>query len=157
MSENWTDNEGKVKAFQTTVGGLVFEAALDAERVTAILGTLEPKQVALRMPQFTYESDFGLAKTFAEMGMPDAFGNADFTGMDGSRNLFISDIFHKAFVAVDEAGTEAAAATAVVVGITSLMPEPDIVLTVDRPFVFMIRDMESGTILFVGRVVNPVG
>jgi serpin B len=107
------------------------------------------------MPKFTYESEFGLADTLAGMGMPDAFGKADFSGMDGTHDLFISNVFHKAFVAVDEAGTEAAAATAVVMSRMSI-PEYDVELTVDRPFVFVIRDVETGAILFVGRVVNPV-
>ena len=88
------------------------------------------------------------------MGMPDAFGPADFSGMDGSRNLFVGDVFHKAFMAVDEAGTEAAAATAVVMEKLAL-PTIDVELTIDHPFVFMIRDLETGAILFVGRVVNP--
>jgi serpin B len=133
-----------------------FEAALDAGRVAAISSELEPKQVALVMPKFSYESEFGLAGTLATMGMPDAFSAADFSGMDGTRDLFIGNVFHKAFVAVDEAGTEAAAATAVVMKLTA-MPSVDVQLTVDRPFVFMIRDVESGAILFVGRVVNPAG
>ena len=132
-----------------------FEAALDAKQVDAILEQVESKRVVLNMLKFTYESKIGLAGTLAGMGMPNAFGNADFSGMDGTHDFVISGVFHKAFVAVDEAGTEAAAATAVVVGLTSIAPEPDVVLTVDRPFVFVIRDMESGTILFVGRVVNP--
>ncbi|MGD9098925.1 MAG: serpin family protein [Anaerolineae bacterium] len=132
-----------------------FEAALDAAQVETIVSALAPNKVILRMPKFTYESEFGLAETLAGMGMPDAFGKADFSGMDGTQNLFISDVFHKAFVAVDEAGTEAAAATAVVMSRLSL-PEYDVELTVDRPFVFMIRDVETGAILFVGRVVNPV-
>ena len=90
------------------------------------------------------------------MGMPDAFepGTADFSGMDGTRSLFISDVFHKAFVAVDEKGTEAAAATAVIMGRSAAM-EPDLVLTVDRPFIFLIRDKSTGAILFVGRVLDP--
>jgi serpin B len=74
--------------------------------------------------------------------------------MDGTTDLFISDVFHKAFVAVDEAGTEAAAATAVVVGRTSL-PMFDVQLLVDRPFIFIIRDVDNGSVLFVGRVLNP--
>jgi serpin B len=74
--------------------------------------------------------------------------------MDGTKNLFIDDVFHKAFVAVDEAGTEAAAATAVVVGRLAV-PMVDVQLTIDRPFSFLIRDTESGTVLFVGRVANP--
>ncbi len=131
-----------------------FEATLDAGRVEAILGSLEPKQVALTMLKFSYQSEFSLAKTLAALGMPAAFVDADFAGMDGARELFISDVFHKAFVAVDEAGTEAAAATAVVVAKTAA-PAYDVELTIDRPFVYMIRDVETGAILFVGRVVDP--
>lgn len=89
------------------------------------------------------------------MGMPLAFyGGADFSGMTGNRDLFIADVVHKAFVSVDEAGTEAAAATAVVMELTAV-PETPVEVTVDRPFVFLIRDIETDTILFVGCVVNP--
>ena len=89
------------------------------------------------------------------MGMPDAFsGNADFSGMTGDRDLFISDVIHKAFVSVDEAGTEAAAATAVVMQLKGA-PMAPVEVTVDRPFVFLIRDIETGAILFIGRIVNP--
>jgi serpin B len=131
-----------------------FEAGLDAAQVRSIVGELEPQQVELTMPKFSFEANASLAPTLANMGMPDAFGDAaDFSGMTGDRSLLISDVFHKAFVAVDEAGTEAAAATAVVM-VEMAMPMPNIVLTVDRPFVFMIRDTESGTLLFVGRVVE---
>jgi serpin B len=133
-----------------------FEADLNAERLQAILDELEPKQVALTMPKFTFESEFSLAQTLSEMGMPDAFGAADFSGMDGTRNLFIGEVFHKAFVAVDEVGTEAAAATAVIMERMSV-PIFDVELVIDRPFVFLIRDMSSGTVLFVGRVVDPMG
>jgi serpin B len=87
--------------------------------------------------------------------MPVAFSPAaDFSGMTGNRDLAITDILHKAFIAVDEAGTEAAAATAVIVGESSA-PESPVDVTLDRPFIFLIRDIETGTILFVGRVVNP--
>jgi serpin B len=131
-----------------------FEAELDAEQVRSIVGALEPQEVELTMPKFSFEANASLAPTLANMGMPDAFGDAaDFSGMTGDRSLFISDVFHKAFVAVDEAGTEAAAATAVVMAEMAL-PISNIVLTVDRPFVFMIRDTESGALLFVGRVVE---
>lgn len=131
-----------------------FEAALDAGRAGEILGELEAKQVDLKLPKFSYESSFSLAQKLAEMGMPNAFKGADFSGMDGTDQLFISDVFHKAFVAVDEAGTEAAAATAVVVGKMAL-PMVDVQLVVDRPFIFLIRDVNNGTVLFVGRVMNP--
>ena len=75
--------------------------------------------------------------------------------MDGTRNLFISDVVHKAFVSVDESGTEAAAATTVVMKLTSIMPEQPVEVTVDRPFIFVIWDIQTGAILFVGRIVNP--
>jgi serpin B len=109
------------------------------------------------MPQFKFESQFSLKDTLAEMGMRDAFSpeDADFSGMTGNPELFISDVVHKAFVAVDEAGTEAAAATAVIVGTTSVPTEPPVEVTIDRPFIFLIRDIQTGAILFVGRVLNP--
>ncbi len=88
--------------------------------------------------------------------MPVAFqpDQADFSGMDGSKNLYISDVLHKAFISLDENGTEAAAATAVVVGVTSMPAEP-VNLTIDRPFLFAIQDKPTGEILFLGRVVDP--
>ena len=134
-----------------------FEGALDTDRIEAILAGMEREKVALRMPKFSFESSFSMAATLAAMGMPDAFSvaDADFSGMDGTRNLYIQGVFHKAFVAVDEAGTEAAAATAVVVGLKAAMPS-GIELTIDRPFIFLIRDTVTGSTLFVGRVVNPV-
>jgi len=88
------------------------------------------------------------------MGMRDAFENADFSGINGKKDLFISEILHKAFVSVDEEGTEAAAATAVIISLTA-MPEAPAEMTLDHPFIFMIRDNVSGTILFMGRVMNP--
>jgi serpin B len=131
-----------------------FEGSLDAERVAAIMKDLAHQQVALTMPRFEFDSSFELAEILAG-GMPDAFDSvADFSGMDGTPLLFIKEVLHKAFVSVDEAGTEAAAATAVVVALKGL-PSPPIEVTVDRPFVFLIRDIKTGTILFVGRVVNP--
>ncbi|MDY6912521.1 MAG: serpin family protein, partial [Chloroflexota bacterium] len=135
-----------------------FESALSADLINEIISSLEQKSVDLRLPKFSYESDFSLAQTLAEMGMPDAIspGVADFSGMDGTKFLYISDVFHKAFVAVDEKGTEAAAATAVIVGSTSISMV-DVRLTIDRPFIFLIRDIDTGTILFMGRVLNPAG
>jgi serpin B len=101
------------------------------------------------------ESDFSLTDTLAAMGMPVAFSPAaDFSGMTGNRDLAITDVLHKAFVAVDEAGTEAAAATAVIMG-ESAAPELPVEVTLDSPFIFLIRDIGTGAILFVGRLVNP--
>jgi serpin B len=132
-----------------------FEGSLDADLVDTITNDLIYKEIALTMPKFEFESEFSLADTLAAMGMPVAFtGAADFSGMTGNRDLSIAEILHKAFVSVDEAGTEAAAATAVVMNLTAAPGEP-VEVTLDRPFIFLIRDIETGAILFVGRVVNP--
>ena len=132
-----------------------FEEGLQDQQVGDIISGLQSTRVALTMPQFEFDSEFSLKNTLAEMGMPIAFsGGADFSGMTGNPELFISAVVHKAFVAVDEAGTEAAAATAVG-GVTSVPPKPPVEVTIDRPFIFLIRDIETGAILFVGRVLNP--
>ena len=134
-----------------------FERSLDAAQVDGIVGSMARGEVDLTMPKFEFDSDFSLSDSLAAMGMPDAFtGAADFSGMTGDRGLFITDVIHKAFVAVDEAGTEAAAATAVIVAEMAMPIETEpLKVIVDRPFVFLIRDIETGAILFVGRVVNP--
>jgi serpin B len=134
-----------------------FEEGLQAQQVSDIISGLQPTRITLTMPKFEFKSQFGLKDTLAGMGMPIAFSpdEADFSGMTGNPELFISDVIHKTFVAVDEAGTEAAAATAVIVGTTSIPVEPPIEVTIDRPFIFLIRDIETGAILFVGRVMNP--
>ena len=98
----------------------------------------------------------GVGGILKEMGMKDAFDllRADFSGMTEKKELFISKVLHKAFVEVNEEGTEAAAATAVVMNLKS-MPRPAPVFRANRPFLFMIRDNYSGSILFMGRVMNP--
>ena len=108
------------------------------------------------MPKFKYDSSFQLNETLRDLGMRDAFsaGAADFSGMTGTRELYIGAVVHKAYVAVDEAGTEAAAATAVLMP-TMAMPAQPVEMTIDRPFVFLIRDSMTGSILFIGRVVDP--
>jgi len=134
-----------------------FEEALDALRVESILQDLRYTQVALSMPKFEFESNFSLVDALSAMGMAVAFSDsADFSGMTGNRELVISEVVHKAFVSVDEAGTEAAAATAVMMALTAAPAKP-VEVTVDRPFVFAIRDIETGALLFVGRVVDPSG
>jgi len=132
-----------------------FEDSLDAELVKTVISQLETNEVSLTMPKFEYESSFGLKQALSTLGMGVAFTpDADFSGMDGNHDLLIQDVLHKAFVSVDEAGTEAAAASAVIVGITS-MPALPTQLTIDRPFLFLIRDIATGSIVFVGRVLNP--
>ncbi len=133
-----------------------FEEGLQAQYVSDIMSGLRSTRVALAMPKFEFESEFSLKDALADMGMPIAFSpsDADFSGMTGNRDLFISEVVHKAFVSVDEAGTEAAAATAVIMSLTAV-PEPPVEVTIDRPFIFLIRDIKTGAILFVGRVLNP--
>jgi serpin B len=132
-----------------------FERSLDASKVDGIIASLASKRVVLTMPKYEFSSDFSLKKALSAMGMPVAFTDgADFSGMDGKRDLFISDVIHKAFVSVDESGTEAAAATAVVM-VTMSLPSNVATVTIDRPFIFLIRDIQTGTILFIGRVMNP--
>ena len=106
----------------------------------------------LSLPKFDFESDFNLKDTLIELGMRDAFTDADFSGMTGKRDLIISDVIHQAFISVDEQGTEAAAATAVV---WEMLSGPPPSLTLNHPFIFLIRDIPTNTILFIGRVMNP--
>ena len=134
-----------------------FEKSLDTGKVASIINGITPKQVALSLPNYKYESEFSLGKILASMGMPIAFsGQADFSGMTGNRDLSISEVIHKAFVAVDESGTEAAAATAVIMRATA-MPVMPLEVKVDHPFLFLIRDIKTGSVIFVGRVMNPAG
>ncbi len=131
------------------------ENSLYAENLEFWLGQLSPLEVMVYLPKFSINCGFMLNKTLTAMGMPDAFGDrADFSGMDGTRELSISAVIHKAFVEVNEEGTEAAAATAVVMlGRGLSMPPP--VFRADHPFLFLIRENHTGSILFFGRVVNP--
>jgi serpin B len=135
-----------------------FESTLDAQKLNEILRNMQPGGgMQLGVPKFSFSTDFDLKDRLTAMGMSDAFDpdRADFSGMSGGRDLYIDTILHKAFVAADEKGTEAAAATAVILAPTSAML-PDVALTIDRPFIFVIRDLPSGQILFIGRVLNPV-
>jgi len=131
------------------------ENSLDSKNMAEWLGKLHKREVRVSMPRFKMTSSFQLGKNLSEMGMPLAFGmNADFSGMSGNRELFISAVLHKAFVDVNEEGTEAAAATGVVMTLKA-MPEPVPVFRADHPFIFLIRDNLTESILFIGRVTNP--
>jgi serpin B len=130
-----------------------FESAMTADKVSGIIGSLKSSFIVMTMPKFQFDSAFSLKDALTSLGMSVAFTDkADFSGITGQPDLFISDVVHKAFVAVDEEGTEAAAATGVIM-VGAAMPANS--LTIDRPFVFLIRDNQTGAILFVGRVLNP--
>jgi serpin B len=132
-----------------------FEQALDASLIDQTLESLRPWDLNLRMPKFKYESEFELKDTLSQLGMPEAFdpNYADFSGMNGNRELYIQEGYHKGFISVDEKGTEAAAATAVVITLSSA--ETPLNVTIDRPFIYLIRDIKTNAILFMGRVMNP--
>ncbi len=136
-----------------------FEDSLTAEHLNEILDGLEYRDVELGMPQFRYASDsIRLREILSDMGMPMAFTwpVADFSGMDETSDLFISDVLHKSFIPVDEAGTEAAAATSLCFDAGGLPPEELAAFTVNRPFIFLIRDIHTNTILFAGCIMNPL-
>ena len=131
-----------------------FEAGLTGARLQEIAASVRSYELDLTLPKFKFEAPLGLKQILKTLGMTDAFNEAaDFSRIDGSRGLMITDVLHKGFVSIDERGTEAAAATAVIIGDTSVPPSATLV--VDRPFVFFIRDRPTGAILFVGRVVDP--
>lgn len=133
-----------------------FEAALQSQTIGDIIGRMGVTYVNMALPQWEYKSKFGLGSALDAMGMTDAFSPsvADFSGINGGRDLFVQGVVHEAFVKVNEAGTEAAAATGIIVGITSIPPTPRVV-RIDRPFIYLIRDIPTQTVLFAGRVVDP--
>lgn len=132
-----------------------FEEDLSADKMKEIRAQIQYGDVKLTMPKFKFESKFGLNDTLRALGISDAFddGAADFSGIDGRKDLVITDVVHKAYIDVNEKGTEAAAATGIVVGVTSMREEN--VITLDHPFIFAIFDKVTGSILFLGRVTNP--
>lgn len=133
-----------------------FEDNLTSEKYSEIISGMEKQGVILSMPSFKFDASYNLSDILIQLGMANAFDHnlADFSRMDNQRMLYISDALHKAFIAVDEKGTEAAAATVISMEMTSMRPE-GIILNIDRPFIFTIRDVPTGTILFMGRVVDP--
>jgi serpin B len=131
------------------------DAAPDPAMIQAALAGSSTDSVGLRLPKWRFRLQASLRDVLAKLGMPLAFSDAaDFSGMTHDEPLAIAAVLHEAFVAVDENGTEAAAATAVVMGTTSGRLEPEVV-TVDRPFLFVIHDVQDDTPLFVGRVDDP--
>ena len=124
-------------------------------------GDIRARKVVLSLPKWTARKPLGLNEALKSLGMRKAFdaGAADFSGINGTRDLFVSDIVHEGFVDVSEEGTEAAAATGVVVGVRSMAPSRDdpLVIKADRPFAWAIVDRETGAVLFAGTVIDPRG
>lgn len=131
------------------------EKELTSENLAKWQKQVRKQEVDVYLPKFKMTSEFGLKPVLSKMGMAVAFGRAaDFSGMDGTKFLYITAVLHKAFVEVNEEGTEAAAATGVVMGLRSI-PTPPPVFRADHPFIFLIQDNSTGSILFAGRVMNP--
>ena len=132
----------------------LLEESLTLEKLSDWKNQLRKQRVNVFMPKFTFDTKYFLNENLKEMGMPLAFlESADFSGIDGTKSLFIQIVVHQAFVDVNEEGTEAAAATGVGIGITSV---PQIkIFRADHPFIFIIQERGTGNILFLGRVVNP--
>jgi serpin B len=136
------------------------EQSLTPDSLATSLSELGSRELILSMPKFEFDYSASLAETLKALGMTDAFDAnvADFSGMlDASapESLAIGDVLHKAFIAVDENGTEAAAATTVLMAGAAAPMEPPLEVNIDHPFIFLIRDTQTGTILFMGRVMNP--
>jgi serpin B len=119
--------------------------------------SLKPERIVLALPKFTLSSRFDLGKPLQELGMEDAFdSNANFTGIDGMRDLFLNKVVHEAFFDLDEKGVTAAAATAASIDIKAVLPsEPPITMVVDHPFLFFIIDLKSHEMLFMGKMIDP--
>jgi serpin B len=135
------------------------EAKLSGPWVAGALAKLYPRRVHVGLPKFGFSTALGLRSQLEALGMTDAFKKwtANFAGMSGAAGLYIRDVVHQAFIGIDEKGTEAAAATAVVVAGDATAPPPPKEVLLNRPFVFLVRDLPTQAILFAGRVVDPTG
>jgi serpin B len=135
------------------------ENSLDIKYLNRILSRVKRRKVKLSLPKFSFDSTFSLRDTLVSLGMTDVFSDkADFSGMEDTQELYIHNVFHKAYIDVDEKGTEAAAATAVPMAAVAYgfrVREKVYRFKADHPFIFFVRDSETGSILFLGRVLDP--
>jgi len=131
----------------------IIEPAMNAENFSNWKTNIFEIDIDVEIPKFKFETKYSLNNLLKYMGIIDAFspGVANFSGMDGTNYLFISKALHQAFVEVNEKGTEAAAATGIIVGLTAVPDQ----FRADHPFIFLIQHKETGAILFMGRVMNP--
>lgn len=136
------------------------EKILSGSNVSTWTKSLRQRETTIRLPKFKMAASYDLKETLSSMGMPTAFnvGQANFTGISKSEEFYVGAAVHQAFIEVNEKGTEAAAATGMSLDERSaLKPEVPFtpVFNADRPFVYLIRDVESGAVLFMGRITNP--
>lgn len=129
---------------------------LDEQKFASLEKSLQTLKADVSMPKFKIESRFEMKKVLMEMGIKAAFSkSADFSKMNGKSNLLIDEVIHKSFIEVSEKGTEAAAATAVVVREKSMVMKDNPKVVINRPFVFVIRENKNNAILFIGKYVKP--
>ena len=129
------------------------EKSINTKKISEYRNSLQETQIDIYIPKFKFETKYFMAETLAEMGMPTAFGGgADFSGINGQGGIWIDKVIHQAFVEVNEEGTEAAAATAVIMDEGVMISK---VFRADHPFIFIIQQKDSGNILFMGRVSDP--
>lgn len=131
------------------------EEILTAEKLEELKSNMKKNQLDdIYLPKFKFDTKYFMKSTLIDMGMPTAFSsNADFSGMTGNKDLFIDFVIHQAFIELNEEGTEAAAATAVGMKLTAVMPQK--IFNANHPFIFIIQEKATGNILFLGKVVNP--
>jgi serpin B len=141
---------------KTAAGREEVERDMSPAHLDRWIARMQERSIEIHLPRFRVEADCALERELPAMGMPDAFdpGRADFSGMDGRRDLFIGAVRHRAFIEVEETGTTAAAATGVMMPTALIRPAP-IVFRADHPFLFLIRDARSGVVLFLGRYAQP--
>ncbi|MGB9377777.1 MAG: serpin family protein [Mycobacteriales bacterium] len=133
----------------------VVRRSLDGAGLADLLAALRPAAVAFDLPRFTFRTRCALGEHLGALGMHSAFTDrADFSGLTETDKVMIDAVLHEAFIAVDEEGTEASAATAVMIGLTSALADP-LRVSADRPFLFVVHDIETATPLFLGRVEDP--
>ncbi|MBC7328724.1 serpin family protein [bacterium] len=131
------------------------EKKLSLENLNKWRDMLQSREVLVYLPKLKIERKYAMVDDLKKMGMPSAFdpSKADLSGLTGKRDLFVTCVYHQAYVDINEEGTEAAAATGIVVGRTAV--EKRIIFRADHPFIFLIQDRRNGNILFMGRVYNP--
>ncbi len=160
----YTNSQASMYVFLPPAGGMAaLESAMTGANInawltanSAAMTAASYQQVNLSLPKFTFSTNYNMTSTLSSLGMPLAFtqGEADFSGIDGSNDLFISEVVHQAYVDVSETGTVAAAATGVGLGVEIVMVPT--YFTVNQPFIFMIVDNTSNVVLFMGRVDDPL-
>jgi serpin B len=141
---------------RTVEGWRMISQVLDYDRLQLVLSDMATTEVSLSLPKFRSEMTLNLKQELTAMGMGTAFSRyADLSGMTGEKNLFIDEVIHKAFIEVSETGTEAAAATAAIIGLKSSLRDEPVVFNADHPFIYFLIDRETDCIIFTGRFVKP--